>query len=42
MINRVCSPGGTTIEGIKTLKNNEFEEIIKKAFDASVNRDKSL
>ena len=42
MIDRVCSPGGTTIEGIKSLKENSFQEIVSKAFNASLNRDKSL
>lgn len=42
LISKVCSPGGTTIEGIKVLKNEGFEEIIGRAFEASLNRDKEL
>lgn len=38
LIKDVCSPGGTTIEGLKVLEENCFQEIIKKAFNACVNR----
>ena len=38
LIKDVCSPGGTTIEGLKVLEENSFQEIIKKAFNACVNR----
>ena len=38
LIKDVCSPGGTTIEGLKVLEENDFQEIIKKAFNACVNR----
>lgn len=42
LINKVCSPGGTTIEGVKALRQNGFEEAIKKAVNASYNKDKTL
>ena len=38
LINDVCSPGGTTIEGLKELEKNDFQEIIRKAYNACVNR----
>ena len=38
----VCSPGGATIEGVKSLWNNNFEEITKNAVDAAYNRTKEL
>ena len=38
LIKDVCSPGGTTIEGLKVLEENEFQNIIKKAYNACVNR----
>ena len=42
LIDQVCSPGGTTIEGICTLEANEFEATICRAFDAVYKKDKSL
>ncbi len=39
---KVCSPGGATIEGVKSLWNNNFEEITKNAVDAAYNRTKEL
>lgn len=39
---KVCSPGGATIEGVKTLINNNFEEITKSAVDAAFKRTKEL
>jgi pyrroline-5-carboxylate reductase len=42
LIDRVCSPGGITIEGVCTLKENLFESTIIKAVDATVNKDKTL
>ena len=42
LVEMVCSPGGTTIEGVKSLKNEEFENEIKNAVKASFNRDKEL
>ena len=39
LVDRVCSPGGTTIEGIATLQANGFESTIMKAFDAVLEKD---
>lgn len=41
-ITRVCSPGGTTIEGIKSLRENDVSSQIKEAAEASVKRDLEL
>lgn len=38
-IKKVCSPGGTTIEGILSLKENDLEGIVKDAFHASYMKD---
>lgn len=38
LIKMVCSPGGATIEGMKALETNGFEETIVKACDAMVKR----
>lgn len=42
LVERVCSPGGTTIEGVNSLKNDDFEKTVKNAFNASLKRDKEL
>ena len=42
LVKRVCSPGGTTIEGIKTLEANEFGTIIAKAAKAAADRNIEL
>ena len=42
LIDRVCSPGGTTIEGVNALRSNEFEKIIEQAVNASYLKDKKL
>lgn len=42
LIQKVCSPGGTTIEGIHSLENENFAEVIQRAFEASLRRDKEL
>ncbi len=42
LINSVCSPGGTTIEGIATLQSEEFDEAVIKAVQASFEKDKRL
>ena len=34
----VCSPGGTTIEAVNSLIDNDFEKIVREAFEAAVNR----
>lgn len=38
LIKDVCSPNGTTLAGLDKLKENDFEEIIKKCFDACYDR----
>ena len=38
----VCSPGGTTIEGVCALQENAFEGTVEKAVEASFNKDKRL
>lgn len=40
LIDQVCSPGGTTIEGICSLQSNNFESTIASAFDAVLQKDK--
>lgn len=42
LIDRVCSPGGTTIEGIISLQKNGFESAIHNAVNAAVEKDKKL
>lgn len=37
---RVCSPGGTTIEGVRSLDANHFEDTVRKAVRATINKDK--
>ena len=38
----VCCPGGTTIEAIKVLEDNNIDDIIIKAMDACMEKSKSL
>ena len=42
LIDMVCSPGGTTIEGICTLEDNNFQQTIVKAIDKAIDKDKKL
>ena len=42
LINNVCSKGGSTIEGLKKLRNNGFGDAIDKCFDACIKRSKEL
>ncbi|GFI61600.1 pyrroline-5-carboxylate reductase [Clostridiales bacterium] len=42
LIDQVCSPGGTTIEGICSLEANGFEAAIHQAFDSVYEKDKKL
>lgn len=42
LIDKVCSPGGTTIEGVLSLKESGFETAIDKAVDSAVEKDKLL
>ncbi len=38
----VCSPAGTTIDGVLTLQENAFESIVHKAVKAVIDKDKKL
>ena len=42
LVDAVCSPGGTTIEGVASLQNDGFEASVIKAVEASYNKDLSL
>lgn len=42
LIDMVCSKGGTTIEAIKTFRENNTDKIIEKAIDACYNRSLEL
>lgn len=42
LIDRVCSPGGTTIEGIAALQEFGFANAIAKAVDRTIEKDKKL
>lgn len=42
LIMRVCSKGGTTIEAVKVLEENNFRGIVNDAVDACVKRSKEL
>ena len=39
LIQDVCSPGGTTIEGVTTLEDERFIPAIVKAVDATISKD---
>lgn len=41
-IDRVCSPGGTTIEGIKSLRADNVGDAVQRAAEASIARDIEL
>lgn len=42
LVDMVCSPGGTTIEGVCALQEKGFEVAVEKAVEASYNKDKRL
>lgn len=42
LVDAVCSPGGTTIEGVCSLQESGFEAAVEKAVEASYKKDKSL
>lgn len=42
LIDQVCSPGGTTIQGVTSLQINHFESTIYDAVDAVISKDKAL
>lgn len=42
LVDQVCSPGGTTIEGVAALQANGFEATLTKAFDAVLEKDRNI
>lgn len=42
LVDQVCSPGGTTIEGVHTLKRLGFESAVQQAIDAIIQKDRRL
>ncbi|MBR3816615.1 MAG: pyrroline-5-carboxylate reductase [Clostridia bacterium] len=42
LVDAVCSPGGTTIEGVASLQKDGFESSIINAVEASYNKDKTM
>ena len=42
LVDQVCSPGGTTIEGVSSLQNDGFESAIMNAVQAAIDKDKRL
>jgi pyrroline-5-carboxylate reductase len=42
LVDKVCSPGGTTIEGVSSLQNDGFEKAILNAVNKAVEKDKKL
>lgn len=38
LIENVCTPGGTTIEAVKTLKENNFDEVVKKGAKSAIEK----
>ncbi len=42
LIDEVCSPGGTTIEGVASLEKDGFESAVINAVEASYNKDKKM
>lgn len=42
LIRNVCSPGGTTIEGVCSLKNTGFENSVITAIDKTVEKDRAM
>lgn len=42
LVDRVCSPGGTTIEGVASLQADAFDAAITRAVDAALEKDKRI
>ena len=42
LIDQVCSPAGTTIEGVASLEENGFEATLTKAFDAVLEKNNNM
>lgn len=41
-VNKVCSPGGTTIQGVNSLRESDIDSVVKTAFHKSYMRDIEL
>ncbi len=41
-VNKVCSPGGTTIQGVTSLREDDLDGVVASAFGKSLRRDKEL
>lgn len=39
LMNRICSPGGTTVEGVCKLKELGFETAVQQALQAIIDKD---
>lgn len=42
LVDQVCSPGGTTIEGVAALQEHGFEHTVMAAFDAVLEKDRRI
>ena len=42
LMDAVCSPGGTTIEGVRALVRDGFEAAVQAAVEASTEKDRKL
>lgn len=42
LVDKVCSPGGTTIEGVVSLQKDGFEAAVTNAVDAALDKDKKV
>lgn len=42
LVDQVCSPGGTTIEGVAALQAHGFEHTVMEAFDAVLEKDQKI
>jgi len=41
-VDKVCSPGGTTVAGVLSLEENAFVATVMRSIDATIARDKEL
>ena len=42
LMNKICSPGGTTVEGVCKLKELGFETAVQQGLQAIIEKDMSL
>lgn len=42
LIDQVCSPGGTTIEGLAALQDCGIDSAVRKAVDAAIEKDSKI